>query len=75
MTTWRAEIVRCGECKENPVDLEYPICRDCIRARNKLRKRIKAICYKHEVSFEDAKAVVAWNDAFRDNFMERVPTK
>lgn len=75
MTTWRAEIVRCCECKENPVDPEYPICRNCIRARNKMRKRIKAICSKHGVSFEDAESVVAWNDAFGDNFMERVRTK
>lgn len=75
MTTWRAEIVRCGECKENPVDPEYPICRECVRAQNKLRKRIKAICCKHGISFEDAKAVVAWNDAFRDHFMELVSKK
>lgn len=75
MTTWRTKIVRCDECKENPVDPEYPICRECVRARNKLRRRIKAICNRHGISFEDATAVVAWNDAFGDDFMERGSTK
>lgn len=72
MTAWRAELVRCCECKENPVDPEYPICRGCVRFRNKKKKRTKAICLKHGISIEDAKAVVAWNDAFGDDFMERV---
>jgi hypothetical protein len=66
---WR-DLARCCECKENPVDPEYPICRLCSRARRQMTKRIQAICIRRSLPFEDARRVVCWNDAFRDSFLE-----
>jgi len=70
MTFGSAELVRCVECRENPVEASYPLCRGCQMDRKRRDRRIKGICYRYGIPFVEAVEVVAWNDAFGDRFME-----
>ena len=70
MTSMSDELVRCAECRENPVESTYPICRGCEQDRKRRDKRIKAICFRYGIPLVDAVQVAAWNDAFGDRFME-----